>query len=64
MKGLGSWEKSWFNQVLEKEGDLSKLFKSFEVDKDAIAMLDKWFSGNSEPRKEVLRGREFHIDKM
>ena len=64
LKGLGSWEKSWFNQVLEKEGDLSKLFKSFEVDKDAIAMLDKWFSGNSEPRKEVLRGREFHIDKM
>lgn len=64
LKGLGSLEKIWFNQVIEKEGGLENLFKIFEVDKHASESLTKWFSDDPEPRKNILRGKEFHIDKM
>ena len=63
MKGLGSWTKSRLTQVIDKEGGMDALVKPYELDKNAISSIQKWFGSDSEPRKVALRGREFHIDK-
>lgn len=63
LKGLGSWTKNRFDQVLEKVGGMENLLKEFNLDEKAPETLRAWFGDNPEPRKERLRGREFHIDK-
>lgn len=64
MKGLGSNEKSDLSYIIEQEGGLEKMFLPFEVDKDATKSISNWYGKDSEPRKNFLRGREFHIDKI
>lgn len=62
LKGLGSWTKNRLNQVLDKEGGMDALIKSYEVDNKTTESIQNWFGKDSEPRKVALRGREFHID--
>jgi len=64
LKGLGSWTKSRLNQILEKEGGIEGLMHPYDYDKKAEESISNWFGGNSEKRKEALRGREFHIDNV
>jgi DNA gyrase/topoisomerase IV subunit B len=64
LKGLGSWSKALLNQVIESEGGMDNLLKPFEFDKKASKSIYDWYGKDSEPRKNFLRGREFHIDKV
>jgi len=63
IKGLGSWEKDTFNQILNMVGGIENLIHPYEYDENSVGNINRWFGENSELRKEVLRGREFHIDK-
>jgi len=63
LKGLGSWNKKDLDQVIEMEGGLDNLLLPFKFDKKATESIDNWYGDDSEPRKDFLRGREFHIDK-
>ena len=62
LKGLGSWNKDKFNQILEKEGGMEKLIHPYSMDKEAFNSINNWFGKDSDFRKEALRGKEFHID--
>lgn len=62
LKGLGSWTKNRFNQILEKEGGLEKLMVSYTLDDKTDESINKWFGKESDGRKDALRGKEFHID--
>ena len=62
LKGLGSWTKNRFNQILEKEGGLEKLMISYALDDKTDESIKKWFGKESDGRKDALRGKEFHID--
>ena len=62
LKGLGSWTKNRFNQILEKEGGLEKLMVSYALDDKTDESIKKWFGKESDGRKDALRGKEFHID--
>ena len=62
LKGLGSWTKNRFNQILEKEGGLEKLMVSYALDDKTDESINKWFGKESDGRKDALRGKEFHID--
>ena len=62
LKGLGSWTKNRFNQILEKEGGLEKLMVSYTLDDKTDESIKKWFGKESDGRKDALRGKEFHID--
>ena len=42
---------------------MEKLLMPFKMDKNAEDSIDNWYGNDSEPRKDFLRGREFHIDK-
>ena len=63
IKGLGSWQKNSFNQILEMVGGIEKLIHPYSYDETSTEAIDRWFGENSELRKEILRGKEFHIDK-
>ena len=62
LKGLGSWTKNKFNQILEYEGGLEKLMVSYTLDDKTDESINKWFGKESDGRKDALRGKEFHID--
>lgn len=62
LKGLGSWTKKNFDQILEKEGGIDGLIHPYEIDKNSKNAIINWFGDNTEPRKEAFRGKEFHID--
>lgn len=62
LKGLGSWTKNRFNQILEYEGGLEKLMVSYTLDDKTDESINKWFGKESDGRKDALRGKEFHID--
>ena len=62
LKGLGSWTKNRFNQILEYEGGLEKLMVSYTLDDKTDESINKWFGKESDCRKDALRGKEFHID--
>ena len=62
LKGLGSWTKNRFNQILEYEGGLEKLMVSYTLDDKTDENINKWFGKESDGRKDALRGKEFHID--
>ena len=62
LKGLGSWTKNRFNQILEHEGGLEKLMVSYALDDKTDESINKWFGKESDGRKDALRGKEFHID--
>lgn len=62
LKGLGSWTKKNFDQILEKEGGIDGLIHPYEIDKNSKDAIINWFGDNTEPRKEAFRGKEFHID--
>ena len=62
LKGLGSWVKEDLKQIIEKVGGMDKLLKPFEMDKRAKTTIEEWYGDDSTPRKNYLRGREFHID--
>lgn len=62
LKGLGSWVKEDLKQIIEKVGGMDKLLKPFEMDKRAKTTINEWYGDDSTPRKNYLRGREFHID--
>ena len=62
LKGLGSWTKNRFNQILEYEGGLEKLMVSYTLDNKTDESINKWFGKESDGRKDALRGKEFHID--
>lgn len=62
LKGLGSWTKNRFNQILEYEGGLEKLMVSYTIDDKTDESINKWFGKESDGRKDALRGKEFHID--
>ena len=63
MKGLGSWNKTDLEQVIEMEGGMDKMLVPFKFDKKANTAINNWYGKDSEPRKDFLRGREFHIDR-
>lgn len=62
LKGLGSWTKKNFDQILEKEGGIEGLIHPYETDKNYKESIENWFGKDTEPRKEAFRGKEFHID--
>ena len=62
LKGLGSWTKNRFNQILDYEGGLEKLMVSYTLDDETDESIIKWFGEKSDGRKDALRGKEFHID--
>ena len=62
-KGLGSLTKELLDQVLEKVGGMDGLIHSYEYDDTFPEYLKKWFDKDSSPRKEEVRGKEFHIDE-
>lgn len=62
LKGLGSWTKSKLNQIIEKEGGIEGLMTPYEYDEEIEKSIERWFGDDSNKRKEVLRGKEFHID--
>ena len=64
LKGLGSWSKSKFNQILEKEGGMEKLIHPYSYDKKSNESIVNWFGEDSENRKAAMRGRKFCIDKV
>ena len=64
IKGLGGWNKSELDQVIALEGGLENLMVTLEKDKDADNTISDWMGSNSDIRKEKLKGREFHIDKI
>lgn len=64
LKGLGSWTKSRLDQVLDMYGGLDSLITSYTEDDLCNASIERWFSSDTGKRKDVLRGREFHIDKV
>lgn len=64
LKGLGSWTKENLEQILEKEGGMEGLMHPYTMDEKALESITNWFGKDSEKRKEALRGREFHIDKV
>ena len=63
VKGLGSHTKSSLTQIINLEGGLDKMIKPYELDETTDQAIRNWFGSDSEPRKEALRGREFHIDE-
>ena len=63
VKGLGSHTKSSLTQIIDLEGGLDKMIKPYELDETTDQVIRNWFGSDSEPRKEALRGREFHIDE-
>lgn len=62
LKGLGSWSKNRWNQVIEKVGGIDSLIHPYEVDDNYQSSIMNWFGKDAEPRKIALRGREFHIN--
>lgn len=64
LKGLGSWSKDKLDQVIDKEGGLEGLVLQYTLDDLASKTINNWFGFSSETRKDVLRGKEFHIDMM
>lgn len=62
LKGLGSWSKGRWNQVIEKVGGIDNLIRPYEVDDNYQSSIMNWFGKDAEPRKLALRGREFHIN--
>lgn len=62
LKGLGSWSKGRWNQVIEKVGGIDSLIHPYEVDDSYQSSIMNWFGKDAEPRKVALRGREFHIN--
>ena len=62
LKGLGSWTRNTLSQVLAKEGGMDGLIHPYEFDENAEQAIKNWFGSSSAPRKEKIRGREFHID--
>jgi DNA topoisomerase-2 len=62
LKGLGSWEKDDLKQIIDTVGGMDKLLKPFEMDNNAKKSIEEWYGDDSAPRKNYLRGREFHID--
>lgn len=65
LKGLGSWNATELNQVIEREGGLDKLMISYKKDDEGDASIENWMGGkNAVFRKSKLRGKEFHIDKL
>ena len=62
LKGLGSWTKSRLNQIIDTEGGMDNLIKPYLIDNTTTQTIQNWFGKDSEPRKNALRGREFHID--
>ena len=62
LKGLGSWSKGRWNQVIEKVGGIDSLIHPYEVDDNYQSSIMNWFGKDAEPRKVALRGREFHIN--
>ena len=45
-------------------GGLDSLITSYTEDDLCNASIERWFSSDTGKRKDVLRGREFHIDKV
>ena len=64
LKGLGSWTKSRLDQVLDMYGGLDNLITSYTEDDICSASIERWFSSDTGKRKDMLRGREFHIDSI
>ena len=62
MKGLGSWSKSKWTQIIDKVGGIDNLIHPYEVDENYQSSIMNWFGKDAEPRKIALRGREFHIN--
>lgn len=63
-KGLGSWDQSELEYVIEKEG-LDVMLETMVMDDLAEESLDNWLNGkNADKRKEMLEGFEFSITNL
>lgn len=62
LKGLGSWTKKNFDQIIEKEGGIEKMIHPYELDNSSKNAIIEWYGSDTEKRKEAFRGKEFHID--
>ncbi len=60
-KGLGSWNQSDLEYIIEKDG-LDNMLETYVLDENAEESLDNWLNGNkADKRKEMLEGYEFSI---
>lgn len=60
-KGLGSWKEKDIKSLVAKHG-LDKFIKPFELDTDALRLIDEWVGKkNADIRKEYLKQNEFSI---
>jgi DNA gyrase/topoisomerase IV subunit B len=63
-KGLGSWDQSELEYIIEKEG-IDKMLETMVLDDDAEKSIDNWLCGkNANIRKELLDGFEFSINNL
>lgn len=60
-KGLGSWKEKDIKVLISKYG-LDKFIEPFELDDDALRLIDEWVGKkNADVRKEYLKENEFSI---
>lgn len=58
-KGLGSWDKSDLQKVIETDG-IDKMVSIIDFEGGESA-LDEWLGGNSSPRKKYILANNFSI---
>lgn len=62
LKGLGSWEKSDLQYLIDKEG-VERFIKPIELDGSGDRVIEEWLGDDTEPRKKYLRECNFDINK-
>lgn len=62
MKGLGSWERSDLQSIIDKEG-IESFIKELSLDDKSENTIEDWLGDNSEPRKVYLRDYIFDINQ-
>lgn len=63
LKGLGSWERSDLQYIIDKAG-IESLIKEIHLDENSESSIEDWLGNDSEPRKGYLREFNFDINKV
>lgn len=62
LKGLGSWEKSDLQELIDREG-LERFIVEMRLDDASDSAMEDWLGDDPKPRKERLRKTTFDIGK-
>ena len=63
-KGLGSWEKSELEQIIDKKG-VEHFIETFKYSSEAEAYIHNWLSNKTaNARKDYLKANEFSLFKV